>query len=158
MLLGHMSGIGGHINMLGCHRDGVIGHNILLEGHIYWVGGHCKLYGDDMVGLNAIWMGLHVIPTCLGCNADLVGDFGRKLAAILDFWKQYYAEATIWLQNHIPWPQKPIYRYQCHLPKAIGSSVIQILIFWRPSWIFGNSTMLKQQSVCRIRFPDPKNL
>ncbi len=28
----HMSGIGDHINMLGCHRNGVRGHNNLLEG------------------------------------------------------------------------------------------------------------------------------
>ncbi len=48
-----------------------------------------------MVRLNVIWLGLHVIPTCLGGNADLVGDLGRKLAAILDCWEQYYAEATI---------------------------------------------------------------
>ncbi len=29
MLVSHMSGVGDHINMLGRHRDGVIGHTNL---------------------------------------------------------------------------------------------------------------------------------
>ncbi len=39
MLVGHMSGLE---TILTCHRDGVRGHNNLLEGHIYLVGGNCK--------------------------------------------------------------------------------------------------------------------